>query len=199
MSVDESARFWDELEASWRGGETARADSTAAIDELGARVRRQSRSLRLVALAETLVSVVFLAVAARMVIAPGAGLFEWITAIGIALVVAIAGAFALVNRRGLWRSVAQTPEAYLDLLRRRSSARLRSLRFALWLLLLETLAFCVWIPAAVEPGIEVPSRLLFGYAFLAAWSGGALALVLLLRRRALADRAALERLASDQR
>ncbi|HVS66141.1 MAG TPA: hypothetical protein VMT85_21865 [Thermoanaerobaculia bacterium] len=199
MSADESARFWDELEASWRGGETARADSTTAIDELGARVRRQSRSLRLVALSETLVSVAFLAVAARMVAAPGAGLFEWITAIGIALVVAIAGAFALVNRRGMWRSVAQTPEAYLDLLRRRSAARLRSLRFGGWLLLTETLAFCAWIPFAVDAGNDVLGRLLFGYAFLAAWSGGALILVLVLRRRAVAERAALEQLASDQR
>jgi hypothetical protein len=195
MSSDESTGYWDELATSWQQARVEQAEaapSGASAPQLERRLRRQSRCMAAGVLVEALVTAATLLFAFRMVSRPGAGAFEWISAGGFVVLLVVAVGHSAINRRGLWRAAADTPNAYLDLLRRRADARQRALRFAIWLLAAETAGFCVWLPFALADATL--ARQVFGYGFLACWSAGAAVVILVLRRRARRDAVALEAL-----
>lgn len=111
---------WNELAAAWRA-EPARQPLRETI---AARVRRHTIMMWVVTGVE-------------LVILASFGVFAWWILreeAGAARITAVSGlvalslgiqAFALWNRRGSWRSLADSPEAHLDLSERRARAKLR--------------------------------------------------------------------------
>jgi hypothetical protein len=114
------------------------------VPDLAARVKRQSRILRLALAGEVLVTVVM-----------GGGM-TWLAAVdgepdlavlafATWMFIAAAWAFGLWNRRGLWSPVAMTNTAYLDISIRRCRGSLRAASFAMVFFAIEML-FCLgWI------------------------------------------------------
>jgi len=130
----------NELQA-WREEWTAQP---ADAPDLTARVKRQSRFMRLMLLAEVLVTVLFgggtiwLAATSRQVdVAVLAGT-TWVF-------LAVAWGFGVWNRRGTWRPVALTSSAYLEISIRRCRSAIRAVIFGMVLFVVEVLFCLAWI------------------------------------------------------
>jgi hypothetical protein len=130
----------NELQA-WRDEWTAQP---ADAPDLTARVKRHSRFMRLMLLAEVLVTFVFgggtiwLAATSRQAdlgVLAGA---TWVF-------LAVAWAFGVWNRRGTWRPVALTSSAYLEISIRRCRSAIRAVIFGMMLFVVEMLFCLAWI------------------------------------------------------
>lgn len=134
MIVDPELQAWHE---EWIA-------QPANSPDLAALVRRQSRFMRLMLIAEVLVTVVlgggtiWLAASRRqtdLAVLSGA---TWVF-------LAVAWGFGTWNRRGAWRPVALTSAAYLEVSVRRCRSAIRSVVFGMALFVVEML-FCLgWI------------------------------------------------------
>jgi hypothetical protein len=130
----------NELQA-WREEWTAQP---AGDSDLTARVKRQSRFMRLMLLAEVLVTVLFgggtiwLAAASRRVDNAVLAAVTWVF-------LAVAWGFDVWNRREAWRPVALTSSAYLEISIRRCRSALRAVIFGMVLFVVDVLFYLAWI------------------------------------------------------
>jgi hypothetical protein len=130
----------DELQA-WREEWTAQP---AADPDLARRVRRQSRLMRLMLLADVLVTALFgggtvwLAATSRQADTAVLAGATWVF-------LAAAWGFGMWNRRGAWRPVALTSSAYLEISIRRCRSAIRAVIFGMVLFLVEVLFCLAWI------------------------------------------------------
>lgn len=136
MNLDAELEQW---RAEWQA-----SGETPVLDDLSKRVARESRMLRRMMLADTLVTLIIGgAVIVYAIRDPRPA-----TAILVAatwLFIAVAWFFALANRRSTWSPSASTTSAYLDLSIRRCRGNLRSVTFGMILYAVE-MAFCLlWI------------------------------------------------------
>ncbi|HLK18912.1 MAG TPA: hypothetical protein VKT81_08145 [Bryobacteraceae bacterium] len=136
MNLDTELELWrDQWQAS---------AEPPVLEDLSKRVARDSRMLRMMLLADILVTVVI----GGAVIVYGIRNPRPATAILVAATwffIAVAWFFALSNRRATWSPSASTTSAYLDLSIRRCRGNLRSVTFGMILYAVE-MAFCLaWI------------------------------------------------------
>ena len=134
MMVDHELQAWRE---EWTG-------QPAGSPDLAARVRRQSRFMRLMLLAEVLVTVllgggaIWLAATKRQLdVAVLAGA-TWVF-------LAVAWGFGVWNRRGAWRPLALTSSAYLEISILRCRSAIRAVIFGMMLFVVEVLFCLAWI------------------------------------------------------
>jgi len=155
---------WESLSATWQArSETPGLDPAA----MRARVDAVTRHMRWWVAAELCLTAVALAVSAWIVrsdSSPG-GLF---LAADIWIVTAIVWTFAIVSRRGTWRPLSETTDAYLTLARERVVRRLGNVRFTLIILVAQSAA----VLATGSPGNGVGRRGV-ALAGLVAWLGWA--------------------------
>jgi hypothetical protein len=136
MKLDAELEQW---RSQWQS-----ASEAPALADLSKRVARESRSLRMMLLADMLVTVVIGgAVIVYAIRDPRPA-----TAILVAatwLFIAVAWFFGLSNRRATWSPSASTTSAFLDLSIRRCRGNLRAVTFGIVLYVVE-MAFCLsWI------------------------------------------------------
>jgi uncharacterized membrane protein len=141
-------------ETTWQTvGVTWRTDEHRALplrERVAQRVHRQSRRLRIILACEIAFTIVMLVIAFTIV-ARNAELTLRLSAI-VLLYTAGVWAFALWNRRGVWRPFGETTAEFVQLLRVRAERRIRSARFT-----------------QVVMGLAL---LLFGRDVATAWSAG---------------------------
>ncbi|HEX3527957.1 MAG TPA: hypothetical protein VH988_12905 [Thermoanaerobaculia bacterium] len=103
-------------------------------------------------------------------------------------------AFALWNRRGLWKPAAETTAAYLALARNRARRRQEALRVSWGLLTAETVLFIPWIWHALHTDGRHPGSLSYtlAYGYLAFVVGAMTALLAWLERWTRRERARLD-------
>jgi len=103
-------------------------------------------------------------------------------------------AFALWNRRGLWKPAAETTAAYLALARNRARRRQEALRVAWWLLAAETALFIPWIwhTLHADGGHPGPLSYVLAYGYLALVVGTMAALLVWLQRWTRRERAEID-------
>lgn len=177
MSFDEER--WDELGGAWRT-ETAERPEWRRI---GARVRRQTLGMWLVAGLEAALTLVLLWWSVELVRA-GVDLFETALVATLWAFWVIAAVFAYGNRRGAWRAAGESTRAYLEIALDRARRRRRTARFVVWLLAAEVVAFLALLAwrATISP---LATGTVFGaLALLAALSAVYLAWSIWTRRRA---------------
>jgi uncharacterized membrane protein len=118
-------------ETTWQTvGVTWRTDEHRALplrERVAQRVHRQSRRLRIILACEIAFTIVMLVIAFTIV-ARNAELTLRLSAI-VLLYTAGVWAFALWNRRGVWRPFGETTAEFVQLLRVRAERRIRSARF----------------------------------------------------------------------
>jgi hypothetical protein len=131
LTPDEDLR-WQALTQDWRT-----APETGTLDELRPRAARQHRRQLLVVAGEAGIVLAFLALSLA-VLAGQVQAWEvvWLTTLWAFTTIAVG--FAWWNRRATWRVAGETVEHYVRLSRLRAERQLRSVRFALWLLAVET-------------------------------------------------------------
>lgn len=103
-------------------------------------------------------------------------------------------AFALWNRRGLWKPLAETTAAYLALARNRARRRQEALRVSWGLLAAETVLFIPWIWHTLHTGGGKPGALSYAlsYGYLALVVGAMAVLLACLERWTRRERARLD-------
>ena len=131
---------WEGWARAWRAKD---APAPEVRSQLEARVRRASLMMILAVAAEYALAVGLLAlsfiVAARN---PQPVILAWAAAVW--LFVFAAWGFSLWNRRGIWRPVGRTTEAFVALSRERCLRKLTTVRFTRWLLAAEVLFLIPW-------------------------------------------------------
>ena len=134
MSVDSELDAWRQ---EWRS-------DAAPLPDLSAKVRRQTRFMRMMLGAEVLVTIGIGGGSTAWAIAEREADFVWL-AVACWIFIGAAWAFAMVNRRGLWAPAALDTAAFLDISIRRARAGLSAIVFGMMLYFCEIL-FCLgWI------------------------------------------------------
>lgn len=136
---DSRAADWDLLVADWQRSPAPRVGD----DYLARLVLKQRRRMTLAVVADVLVSVLALA-AAIAVTSTFPGPASTLLNLDVALMLVSTWTFALWNRRGLWRPLAETTERYVELALLRCRRRLAALRFAWSTLGIQVLIVGVW-------------------------------------------------------
>jgi len=126
---------------AWREEWTSQA---ADMPDLAARVKRQTRILRLTLVGEVLVTVVMGGGTLWLAVATGEPDFA-VLALATWMFIAAAWIFGLWNRRGSWSPVAMTSSAYLEISIRRCRSALRAAVFGMLLFAVEMLFCLSWI------------------------------------------------------
>jgi Na+/proline symporter len=147
MSVDAELDRWRQ---EWQS-------DAPVLPDLSAKVRRQTRFMRLMVAMEMLVTVVI--GGGSTVLAALAGQTEFLVlAVAVWIFIAAAWTFAFLNRRGCWVPEALNTAAFLDLSLRRCHADLSRNRFGVVLYFVEILFCLTWIyrhnarESAITPG-----------------------------------------------
>ena len=136
MKLDSELELW---RAEWQS-----APEAPALADLRRRVARQSLYMRLLLVAEILVTIV-IGGGTILIAALDPRPANILLAAATWLFIAVAWIFALVSRKDTWAPAASTTSAYLDLSIRRSRAALRTVIFGAILYLCE-MSFCLaWI------------------------------------------------------
>lgn len=134
---------------------------TAVPADLRGRVERQSRSMRILLLGDILVTVVI-----------GGGVTAWalrapqpdklVLAVATWVFIAIAWAFGMANRRGIWSPAALNTSAFLDLCIRRCRAMIVATSFGTALYFGELLFCLAWIYHHLSQRAPLPLRTFLG-------------------------------------
>ena len=149
MKIDAELDLWRE---QWQSFSEA-----PALNELSKRVARQSRAMRLGLAGDILVTVVIGGGAASWaILAPRPGTVT--LAVATWLFIAVAWAFAVLNRRGSWSPAALTTSAFLDLSIRRCRANLRTTTFGALLGLVELGFGLAWVFHELSHPKSLPLR-----------------------------------------
>jgi hypothetical protein len=168
---------WTTLAADWQA---ARPRLSIDIAALAARVHaHRRRMLRLLA-AEMLLSIAIVAFGAYALASQPRPLAIFLVADSWVLL-AIAWAFSIWNRRSTWRPVTETVEAYLELSRTRCRRQLRAVWFTIAVIVLQLVAVALWrllggesMPTAPGPRSLLPvasGLVVAGYLTWGAWYG----------------------------
>ena len=119
-------------ETTWQAvGVTWRTDEHRVLplsDRIAQRVHRQSRRLRMILAGEIVLTIAML-IMSFTIVARGNGAGTLRVGAVVLLYTAAVWAFALWNRRGVWRPYAETTAEFVQLLRVRAERRIRSARF----------------------------------------------------------------------
>lgn len=179
---------WTALAAAWQSAPVAHGLS---LETLLRRERRRRILMTLLVVSEALISLAGLAFvyrAARRMPASGGSILVG----GVVVYIAVMAAFTVWNRRGTWRPLAETTEAFVAISRLRCRRGLRTARFVIGIVLLQLLAMLVW--TILEPSPAAGRALLL----LAAIAAGFLLWATWYRRRMLVRLAALESLVTGR-
>jgi len=137
-------------ETTWQTvGITWRTDEHRALplrERVAQRVHRQSRRLRLILAGEIAFTMVMLVMAFTIIARENEGTLR-LSAI-VLLYTAATWAFALWNRRGVWRPYGETTAEFIQLLRVRAQRRIRSARFTQVVMGLTVLLFGRYVATA---------------------------------------------------
>jgi hypothetical protein len=137
MNMDKD---WEAWTREWHEEAAPAPGIESAIER---RVRRQSARLALLSVMEGAVALGLLALSAIVAAdRPTPLVLVWAGAIWI--LVFVAWGFSLWNRRGIWRPAAQNTRAFVEVSLERCARRLRTVRFAAWLLVSEVLFLILW-------------------------------------------------------
>ena len=145
---------WTSLAAAWQSAPVAHGLS---LETLMRRERRRRVLMTLVVVSEALISLAGLAIAylaARRMPASGGSILVG----GVVVYIAVLTAFAVWNRRGTWRPLAETTEAFIAISILRCRRGLRTARFVIGIVLLQLLAMLVW--TILEPFREAGMALI---------------------------------------
>lgn len=145
---------WTALAAAWQSAPVAHGLS---LETLMRRERRRRVLMTLVVVSEALISLAGLAfayLAARRMPASGGSILVG----GVVVYIAVLTAFAVWNRRGTWRPLAETTEAFIAISILRCRRGLRTVRFVIGIVLLQLLAMLVW--TILEPFREAGMALI---------------------------------------
>ena len=140
-----SDREWSHLAETWR--EVADHGAERWIRAL---VVRQTRLLRWLVAAEVGVTIVFLTpVVVAVARNPTSEMIWW----GVAVLVhsALVWGFTLKNRAGVWRPFGESTREYLALAQERARRDRLSARFAIGLVVVESIALGIWLAVRTRP------------------------------------------------
>ena len=168
MTMNENE--WTSLSELWRSADD-RVDA--------APLRRTVATHRLMLVAVTAVEILFtLALAWLTYAVLRGGMTSWKVAwaISVWVFVAIAFSFVLWNRRGTWTADSESVAEYVRLTRLRAERQLRSLRFAVGLLVAESIVVLVQLIAFDRLTVTAMALLAASVAVIAAW-------IVLMRRK----------------
>jgi hypothetical protein len=169
MIRTESRDDWETWVADWHGGRPHRFADDAALRRS---VQAYRRRMIWLTVAEALFSVGVIALALYLLARrPGTASVLWTVESGLLL--SAAWTFALRNRRGTWRPLAESTEAFLELSRLRCVRRLATVHFVIAVLLAQLVALVAWV---LWLGRTRPERLT-SPDLLPAWSAAALVFV----------------------
>ena len=130
---------WIELVAVWN------TDGPAAhVEALRQRVEAERRRMIVGVAVEIAVTVLF-AGAATYATLRFPGNWSRLVAIDIAAITIGVWTFVLWNRRGIWRPLGESTEAFLRLARLRCLRKLQAIRFSVALIVAQLLAVAVWV------------------------------------------------------
>lgn len=136
MTADQELMAW---RAQWK-----EPNAAVELPDLAARVKRQSRNLRLMLACEVLVTVVIGGGSLVMAVREGSAEMAVLAAATWAFIAGAWG-FGLWNRRGTWAPAALTTIAFLEISIKRCRGAIRATAFGMWLYVVE-MAFCLgWI------------------------------------------------------
>ena len=137
---------WDALSVQWRA---QLADAPLAIDGFRRSVHRRHRELLTLVSGEVALTVVVLGAVLRL-LRGGFNRTSIMTATLVLLVTVIVWAFAIWNRRGIWRPLSETPTEYLRLSRRRVAAGRRTVIFVRASASVSAVAYGTWFVSRVS-------------------------------------------------
>jgi hypothetical protein len=143
-TLPDHTEVWSQL---WR-----EVESTPAAPDLRKLVARDSRRLFLTVASECVVALGLITWSISLVLAdPSLEGFLWIASLLAFLAIAVG--FTTWNRRGLWRVSGNSTSAYVTLCIDRCYSRLLSARFAMWLLVVESVFVAGWrlLRAVLDP------------------------------------------------
>ena len=130
---------WTELVEQWNAVD----ESTIHFDALRARIEAERRRMLRDVAVDTIVSVVFAAVAGYALIRfPSA--WTRLFAIDVAAMLVAVWTFSIWNRRGTWRPLGETTESFLRLARLRCRRKIQAVRFAAEVTVAQLVAVVAW-------------------------------------------------------
>ena len=183
---------WTELVEQW----SAVDESTIHFDALRARIEAERRRMLRDVAVDTVVSVVFAAVAGYALIRfPSA--WTRLFAIDVAAILMSVWAFSVWNRRGTWRPLGETTESFLRLARLRCRRKIQAVRFGAEVTIAQLVAVTAWSIWGPQNAPFAPSEILailpaVVVVIFTAW-------LALSRRRAVQELAELDRLHAQLR
>lgn len=132
------ANEWTELIEDW-----SRNQPEVRPEVLRARIDRERRRMVWMVAGEVALSVVVCAGAVYALVRFPS---DWtrMLALDIALILAATWAFAIWNRRGIWRPLGETTDAFIRLARLRCRRKLQALRFAMVVFVAQLVFVGVW-------------------------------------------------------
>jgi len=130
---------WTELIEQWNAVD----EPSIHFDVLRARIEAERRRMIRDVAVDTVVSVLFVAVAGYAVLRfPGA--WTRLFAVDVAAILVAVWAFAVWNRRGTWRPLGETTESFLRLARLRCRRKIQAVRFGAEVMLAQLVAVAAW-------------------------------------------------------
>jgi len=130
---------WQHLQEAWQ---TSASDDPTLVVRLKARVRRESRRMKLVVALEAAIAVIALAASTAGVIR-GRSADMWSLAVMVWCFTLTACAFSFLNRRGLW-DAEHDGVSLLNLSIRRAQAKIAAADFGIVLTFIETVFLGIW-------------------------------------------------------
>lgn len=176
---DEELREWT---TEWQSGEEAPSPRTR--EAILRRVKRRTLGLRILVVTEAAVVFSALAFLAWLARTSPHGVDAAVAA-GLTVLALAAFGFSLWNRRGVWRTVAETTAELVRFSLARARRRRRGLRAAWVLLAAEIVLLAPWVwlhLGAATGGPPAAAALARGYGLLALFTGGAAAVLISLGR-----------------
>jgi len=130
---------WTELIEQWNAVD----EPTIHFDVLRGRIEAERRRMIRDVAVDTVVSVLFVAVAGYAVLRfPGA--WTRLFAVDVAAILVAVWAFAVWNRRGTWRPLGETTESFLRLARLRCRRKIQAVRFGAAVMIAQLVAVAAW-------------------------------------------------------
>ncbi|HJR62780.1 MAG TPA: hypothetical protein VJ803_03700 [Gemmatimonadaceae bacterium] len=132
--------LWTTLAADWQA---TRPRPSIDVAQLAARVHAHRRRMLWLVAAEVVLSIGVVAFGLYALASQRGPLAIFLVADSW-LLLAIAWAFAIWNRRSTWRPATETVEAYLELSRTRCQRQLRAVWFTIGVIVLQLVAAVLW-------------------------------------------------------
>ena len=146
---------WTDLVEQWNAVD----ESTIHFDALRARIEAERRRMIRGVAMDTVVSVLFIAVAGYAVLRfPSA--WTRLFAVDVAAMLVAVWAFAVWNRRGTWQPLGETTESFLRLARLRCRRKIQAVRFGAEVMVAQLVAVVAWRVWGPEHAPFAPTEML---------------------------------------